>query len=151
MVACRRTPLAAYNDLFEQFFQTVDQVLNRERFNEVLGVCLREEQIDFRLGSETCDEDETISENGTEFACLEVELVTSQFRHHHVANYGIVFVGLDLEDGFFAVVGNINEEILVGQNPLESLCQLLIVVDQQKSFEINGFRRPQCKVWLVFE
>ena len=35
---------------------------------------------------------------------------------------------LDLHQGFFAIKGDINQKILICQDPLERGCQLLIVV-----------------------
>jgi len=49
---------------------------------------------------------------------LEVEFVAAQFRHHHVTNDRVVLVGFHLHEGLIAVVGDIDEEVFVGENPL---------------------------------
>ncbi len=89
-----------------------------EGLHEVLRVGLGEEQIDLGVGGIARDENEAVGEDGAQFAGADVEFVAAEFRHHHVTNDGVVLVGFDLYEGLIAVVGDIDEEVFVSENPL---------------------------------
>src|ERR1039457_4396844 len=97
----------------EQLLQAVDEVLNGERLYKVFRIRLRQEQVDLGVGGEAGDEDETVGQMRAQLAGLEIEFIAAQLRHHDVANYGVVFVGLYLDEGLGAVVGDIDKEIRV--------------------------------------
>jgi hypothetical protein len=130
----RSGALAAHSA--KQLFDTGNQSLNRERFDQIFHIVLGQEERDSCIGSKAGDEYEPIGQRGPHFLCLQIELVTTQARHLQVADYRVVFVRLDLEQGRSSIKGDINEKILVRQNPLQSRCQLLVVIDYQ-----NGFQR----------
>ena len=85
---------------------------------------------DFRIGGEPCDEDEPICQRWVHFHGLEVKLVTPQARHHQVADHGVVLVSFDLKDGLLAVMGDVNKEVFVGEDPLQGGGELLVVIHQ---------------------
>lgn len=126
-------------------------MLDGEGFHQVLRVGLREEEIDLRIGGEPRDEDEAVGEDGAHFAGAEVELIAAEFGHHHVADDGVVLVGPDFHEGFVAVIGHIDEEIFVGEDPLEGGRELLIVIDEEQGLEFDRVGRTDGGIGLGLE
>jgi len=118
--------LAAHSP--EQLFDAGNQPLNRERLDQIFYIVLGQEQRDSCIRRKAGDEYEPIGQRRPHFLCLQIELVTTQARHLQVADYRVVFVRLDLEQGRSSIKGHINEKILVRQNPLQSRRQLLVVI-----------------------
>ena len=121
----------------EQLFDAIDQPLDRERFNQVFDVVLSQEERDFCVGGKACDENETIGQRWTHFLRLEIKLITLQPRHLQIADHRVVLVRFDLEERCFSVKRDINQKILVRQDPLQSRGELLVVVDHQDSLEVE--------------
>jgi hypothetical protein len=135
--------------LVEQLFQTVDEMLDREGLDEVFGIGLRQEQIDFCFRREARDENETVSEMRAKITGLQVEFIAAEFRHHDVANHRVVLVGFHFGERLFTVVGDIDEKIFVRQNPLERGGQLLVVIDEEEGLEFDGVRRAHGQIRLI--
>ena len=84
-----------------------------------------------------------IRQGRAQFPGFDIKLIAPQPRHHQIADDGIVLVGLDLEQGFLAIKGDVHQEVFVGQNPLQSGSQLLVVINQENGLEgksIGGAR-----------
>ena len=98
---------------------------------------LGQEECDSCVGGKAGDENETIGQRWTHFFRLQIELIPAQARHLQVADHRIVLVRLDLEERCSAVKSDIDQKILVRQDPLQSRGKLLVVVDHQDSLKVE--------------
>jgi hypothetical protein len=129
-------PIPGVASSMKQLFEAVDQSLNRERFDQIFHIMLGQKERDSCIGRKPGDENKPIGQRRSHFLCLQIEFVTTQPRHLQIADYRVVFVGLDLEQSRSSIKGDINEKILVRQDPLQGGRQLLVVIDHQ-----NGLQR----------
>src|ERR1044071_8127557 len=102
----------------EQLFNTADQALDGERLNQILYFVPVEKEGDVRIGCETGDKDKPVCDAWAHRGCLEVKFVSTHERHFHVADDDVVLVDLNLEKRFLTVKSDINEKLLVRQDPL---------------------------------
>ena len=86
-----------------------------------------------------------------QFLGLEIKLVTPQARHLQIADDGVVLVGFHLEHGFLTVKGDVDEKILVRQDPLQGGGELFIVIHQQNGFQLKRVDAGLNVVWLPFK
>src|ERR1700756_5281950 len=101
----------------EQLFHAPDQPIDRKWLDQIFHIVLLEEAIDLWVGGKTGNEDEAITDVRPDLEGPEKKLVSAQTRHHDVAHDRVVKIGPQFEDGFFAIMGDIDQEIFVRQNP----------------------------------
>lgn len=93
---------------------------------------------DDRIGGVAGDENKTVAQSWPQFARLEVKRVSLQPRHFQIADNDVVIVRRHLEKRLLAVKRDIDEKILVRQNPLQSRGELFVVVHEEDGFEFKG-------------
>ena len=61
-----------------------------------------------------------------------------QSRHFQVADDHVVIVRRHLEESFLAVKSDVDEEILVRQDPLQGRGKLFVIVHEEDGLEFKG-------------
>src|SRR5207245_11597523 len=83
------------------------------------------------------DDNDTVGQRWAHFLRRQIELIPAQALHRQVADHRIVLVRLELEERCSSVKSDINQKILVRQDPLQSRGKLLVVVDHQDSLKVE--------------
>ena len=90
------------------------------------------------MGGVAGEENKTVGQGWPQCARIEVKRVSLQSRHFQIADNDVVIVRRHLEKRLLAVKRDIDEKILVRQNPLQSRGELFVVVHEEDGFEFKG-------------